>query len=141
MTRHLLAGLACAGLLVIGVSAFARSGAEKETAYVALLRLRWDIYAHWKETGRFEPDSAAGAALDGHVAFWNRERDEGRAILAGAMRGDYWDNVALIVFRAPSDSAANALVARDPAVKDHVFQAQVRGFDVFWNRSLAPPRD
>ena len=48
------------------------------------------------------------------------------------MRGEYWDNVAMIVFRAASDSAANALVQQDPAVRAHVFQAQVRGFDISW---------
>jgi uncharacterized protein YciI len=48
------------------------------------------------------------------------------------MRGEYWDNVALIIFRAASEADANALVQQDPAVRAHVFQAQVRGFDVHW---------
>jgi uncharacterized protein YciI len=54
------------------------------------------------------------------------------------MRGDYWDNVALIIFRAESDSAANAIVQQDPAVRAHVFQAQVRGFDVSWMNAVKP---
>jgi uncharacterized protein YciI len=48
-----------------------------------------------------------------------------------------WDNVAMIIFRATSEEAARAPVAQDPAVQAHVFQAQVRGFDVHW-RTLKP---
>jgi len=52
--------------------------------------------------------------------------------MAGGMRGEYWDNVAMIIFRAQSESEAKQLVQQDPAVRAHVFQAQVRGFDVSW---------
>jgi uncharacterized protein YciI len=123
-------------LLVTPSTQGAESGAKKSTreaAYVVLLRLRWDLYARWRETGKWpEDDVAANQALDAHVAFWNRKRDAGVAVLAGGMRGEYWDNVALIIFRAPSEEAARALVEEDPAVTAHVFQAQVRGFDVHW---------
>jgi uncharacterized protein YciI len=46
------------------------------------------------------------------------------------MDGDYWDNVAMIIFEAGSEKEAKELVANDPAVKAYVFQAQVRPFDV-----------
>ena len=52
------------------------------------------------------------------------------ALLAGGMNGDYWDNVALIVFEADSEAEAQRIVKDDPAVKSYVFQAQVRPFDV-----------
>jgi hypothetical protein len=48
------------------------------------------------------------------------------------MDGDYWDNVALIVFEADSVEQAEALAKNDPAVKMYAFQAQVRPFDVYW---------
>jgi uncharacterized protein YciI len=46
------------------------------------------------------------------------------------MKGDYWDNVALIVFEAESEEPAQKIVKADPAVKAYVFQGQVRPFDV-----------
>jgi uncharacterized protein YciI len=46
------------------------------------------------------------------------------------MNGNYWDNVALIIFEAPSQAEAEAIVANDPAVKVYAFQAQVRPFDI-----------
>ena len=110
-----------------------------EEAYVVLLRLRWDLFARWKETGQWPADSAANAALDGHVRFWGEQRRAGRAILAGGMKGDYWDNAALIIFRARSQAEADSIVREDPAVRAHVFQAQVRGFDVSWIGSATPP--
>jgi hypothetical protein len=39
---------------------------------------------------------------------------------------------AMIVFEAASPQEAETLVKNDPAVKAHVFQAQVRPFDTFW---------
>ena len=111
----------------------------REEAYVVLLRLRWDLFARWKETGRWPADSAANAALDAHGRYWDEQRRAGRAILAGGMKGDYWDNAALIIFRARSQAEADSVVARDPAVRAHVFQSQVRGFDVRWIGSATPP--
>ena len=52
--------------------------------------------------------------------------------MAGGMKGDYWDNVAQIIFEAESEAKAQELVKNDPAVKAYVFQAQVRPYDVLW---------
>ena len=38
----------------------------------------------------------------------------------------------MIVFEAASPEEAETLLKNDPAVKAHVFQAQVRPFDMFW---------
>ncbi len=107
-----------------------KGDASTTGAYVVLLRLRYDLFAKWKATGKWPDDPEANRALDGHVAFWKGQRESGKALLAGGMKGDYWDNVALIIFEASSLSEAEALVAADPAVKAYVFQAQVRPFDV-----------
>ena len=55
------------------------------------------------------------------------------------MKGDYWDNAALIIFRAASQEEADSIVRQDPAVRAHVFQSQVRGFDVSWVGAAPPP--
>jgi uncharacterized protein YciI len=95
-----------------------------------LIRLRWDLYARWKDTGKWPDDAAANKALSERGRYWQEQLRQGRAILAGGMSGDYWDNAALIIFEAPSQVEADAIVAADPAVKAYVFQAQVRPFDV-----------
>ncbi|MBI3789789.1 MAG: hypothetical protein HY275_02790, partial [Gemmatimonadetes bacterium] len=99
-------------------------------AYVVLLRLRHDLFLRWKKTGKWPDDKEANAALAGHGAYWATQLAEGRAILAGGMNGDYWDNVALIVFEAASPEQAQEIVDGYPAVKSFVFQAQVRPFSV-----------
>jgi uncharacterized protein YciI len=113
-------------------SCVGRANKEKVSAYVVLLRLRWDIYAKWKETGVWSADPEADKALDDHSVYWAQQLKVGHAITAGAMDGDYWDNVALIVFEAASSEEAESIVKADPAVRAHVFQAQVRPFNVFW---------
>lgn len=102
------------------------------SAYIMLLRLRWDLYAKWKDTGKWPSDPETDKALDAHVAYWAKQLKDGHAILAGGMNGDYWDNVALIVFEAASPQEAESLAKNDPAVKAYAFQAQVRPFDVHW---------
>ena len=69
-------------------------------SYVVLLRLRHDLFLKWKETGHWPDDKEANKALAGHGKFWAEQLKAGRALLAGGMKGDYWDNVALIVFEA-----------------------------------------
>jgi uncharacterized protein YciI len=113
-------------------SCVGKANKEKISAYVVLLRLRGDIYAKWKETGVWSADPEADKALDGHSLYWAHQLKTGHAITAGAMDGDYWDNVALIVFEAASSEEAESIVKADPAVRTHVFQAQVRPFNVFW---------
>ena len=109
---------------------FAKGNKQKIDAYVVLLRLRHDLFLKWKETGKWPDDKEANAALSGHSAYWAKQLGQGRAILAGGMKGDYWDNVAMIVFEAESEEQAQQIVKADPAVKAYVFQAQVRPFDV-----------
>jgi len=46
------------------------------------------------------------------------------------MDGEYWDNVALIIFEAESEKEVKVIVANDPAVKAYIFQAQVSPFNV-----------
>ena len=108
------------------------SKANKETVhcYVMLIRLRGDLYGKWKQSGKWPDDPDANRALVDHSRYWNEQLANGRAILAGGMNGEYWDNVALIVFEAASQAEAEAVVASDPAVKAFVFQAQVRPFDL-----------
>jgi uncharacterized protein len=110
--------------------AYAKGNKQKIEAYVVLLRLRHDLFLRWKESGKWPDDKEANAALAAHGEYWAKQLGEGRAVLAGGMKGDYWDNVALIVFEAGSEEQAQKIVKADPAVKDYVFQAQVRPFDV-----------
>jgi len=111
---------------------FGRANPHKVSAYVVLLRLRTDIYLKWKTTGKWPSDPTVDQALDGHSQYWEQQLKAGHALLAGAMGGDYWDNVALVVFEAESLEQAQQVAQADPAVKAFAFQAQVRPFDVFW---------
>ena len=115
-----------------GKNCVGKANKAKVSAYVVLLRLRWDIYAKWKETGVWPDDKEANKAIEGHSNYWARQLKQGHAIFAGAMNGDYWDNAAMIVFEAASQQEAESVVKKDPAVEAHVFQAQVRPFDMLW---------
>ena len=118
--------------LQVGTPKYGKANKETIHAYVMLIRLRTDLFLHWKATGKWPDDPDANRALGEHGAYWDRQLRDGRAILAGGMNGDYWDNVALIIFEASSQSEADAIVANDPAVKAFVFQAQARPFDVLF---------
>jgi uncharacterized protein YciI len=111
---------------------FQKANPEQIHAYIMLIRLRNDLYTKFKETGKWQGDAAANEALSAHSKYWQAQLKSGHAILAGGMNGDYWDNVALIVFEASSLSEAQQMVKDDPAVKAYVFQAQVREFDLQW---------
>lgn len=115
---------------VVKSPGFGKANPAAIHAFVMLIRLRTDLYSRWKATGQWPDDAAADAALSAHSQYWAQQLRQGRALFAGGMNGDYWDNVALIVFEAGSQSEAEAIVASDPAVKSYVFQAQVRPFDV-----------
>lgn len=110
--------------------AYAKGNKQRIAAYVVLLRLRQDLFLRWKESGKWPDDKEANTALAAHGEYWAKQLGEGRAILAGGMEGDYWDNVALIVFEAESEEQAQRIAKADPAVKAFVFQAQVRPFGV-----------
>jgi uncharacterized protein YciI len=142
MRRILLAIAFSTAITILALHAFARTSraqsvqqfekANKQTisCYVMLIRLRHDLYLTWKETGKWPDDKEANAALSGHGKYWQDRLKEGTALMAGGMKGDYWDNAALIIFEAPSEQEANEIAKDDPAVKAKVFQAQVRPFDV-----------
>src|SRR5262245_38405161 len=140
-----LTSLACVAAAVAGTTYFAsaeepktpdakrefgRANKQQIEAYVVLLRLRHDLFLKWKETGKWPDDKEANAALAAHGEYWAKQLKDGRAVMAGGMKGDFWDNVALIVFEAPSEAEAQLIAKNDPAVKAYVFQAQVRPFDV-----------
>lgn len=109
---------------------FARVNKATIGSYIMLIRLRYDLYGKWKATGKWPEDVEANKALSAHAAYWQAQLKAGRALVGGGMKGDYWDNMALIIFEAASQQEADALVAADPAVKAFVFQAQARPFDV-----------
>jgi uncharacterized protein YciI len=109
---------------------YGKANKDEIHAYIMLIRLRYDLYGRWKATGKWPDDAAANHALEEHSRYWKEQLRQGRAILAGGMNGDYWDNVALIIFEAGSQAEADAIVANDPAVKAYVFQAQARPFDI-----------
>lgn len=115
-----------------GSATFSKAHSGHRDGFIVLLRLRYDLFARWKATGKWPDDQAANAALDGHVKYWDEQVRIGNALLAGGMKGDYWDNVAMIIIDAPNEEAAKAIVNGDPAVKAYVFQAQVRPFDTQW---------
>jgi uncharacterized protein YciI len=109
---------------------YGRANKEEIHAYVMLIRLRWDLYGRWKASGKWPDDPDANRALEEHSRYWSDQLHEGRALLAGGMNGDYWDNVALVIFEAKSEAEAQSIAANDPAVKAFVSQVQVRPFDV-----------
>lgn len=111
---------------------YGKANKKKLDAYIVLLRLRHDLYLKWKDTGKWPDDKEANAALGAHGEYWAKQLKDGRAIMAGGMKGDYWDNTANIVFEADSEEKAKEIVKNDPAVKAYVFQAQVRPYDVLW---------
>jgi uncharacterized protein YciI len=111
---------------------FGKANKQQLEAYVVLLRLRHDLYLRWKDTGKWPDDKQANAALAEHGKYWSKQLKAGRALMAGGMKGDYWDNAALIIFEAGSQAEAEQIVKDDPAVRAYVFQAQVRPFEVIF---------
>ena len=120
---------------------YARVNKGNIAAYVMLIRLRYDLYGKWKATGKWPDDAEANKALSAHSAYWQEQLKAGRALFSGGMNGDYWDNMAMIVFEAGSQEEADALVAADPAVKAFVFQAQARPFDIRFISNKYSPVD
>jgi uncharacterized protein YciI len=99
-------------------------------AYVMLIKLRHDLWFRYQETGVWPNDTLANKALNGHVKYWEKLLMNGTMVMGGGMGGDFWDNVAMIIFEADSLEHAEKIVAEDPAVKAYVFKAQVRPFRV-----------
>ncbi len=109
---------------------YARADDGPIDAFIVILRLRGDLYGQWRDTGAWPDDPEANRALRGHSEYWGGQLEAGRALFAAGMGGDYWDNVAFIVFEASSEEEAREIVARDPAVSAYVFQADVRPLTV-----------
>jgi len=65
-----------------GKNCIGRANKANVSAYVVLLRLRWDLYAKWKQTGVWPDDAEANKALEGHSGHWMQQRKQGRAIFA-----------------------------------------------------------
>jgi hypothetical protein len=98
--------------------------------FIVLLKLRHDLWARYAETGVWPNDTAANALLRQHVSYWGRQFQEGKVTLTGGMGGDYWDNVAEIILRVGGREEAERIVNGDPAIRGHVFKAQIRPFTV-----------
>jgi uncharacterized protein YciI len=109
---------------------YQKANPKKIEGYIVLVRLRYDLFARWKATGKFPDDKAAIESLNGHVEYWAAQMKRGTVLLTGGMKGDYWDNAAIIILDVGSEQEANRIVSEDPAVKTYVFEAQVRPFDV-----------
>ena len=92
------------------------SKANKKTieAYIVLLRLRQDLFLKWKDTEKWPDDKEANTALTGHTKYWAEQLKSGNAILAGGMKGDYWDNAAMIIFEADSEAEAQRIAKGRP---------------------------
>src|SRR5262245_21848107 len=94
----LLAGAASAWALAQPASSaptapgeqFGRANKGKIEAYVMLLRLGHDLFRRWKDTGKWPDDKEANQARTAHGQYWDKQLKEGRAILAGGMKGDHW---------------------------------------------------
>jgi hypothetical protein len=108
-----------------------------DSTYVLLLRLRYDLFLKMTDTAQSQIAAGDSAAFDGHSTYWHHLRDVGKAPVAAAMGGKYWDNVAFIIFQAPSLAEAERTMHGDPAIKAHVFEGQVRPITVFWPK---PPK-
>ena len=109
---------------------YGKSNPDVLNAYIMLIRLRHDLYLRWQDTGIFPDEPGVSEALNGHSNYWAEQLREGRMLFGGGMEGEFWDNVAMIVFSADSLEEAETIVNNDPAVKSYVFQAQVRPFRV-----------
>ncbi|MGZ4777987.1 MAG: hypothetical protein ACXV5L_02230, partial [Thermoanaerobaculia bacterium] len=58
---------------------FAKAAAGRRDGFIVLLRLRYDLFARWKATGKWPDDAAANAALGGHVRYWDEQVRAGKA--------------------------------------------------------------
>jgi uncharacterized protein YciI len=109
---------------------YRKANSKKIQGYIVMLRLRYDLYGKWKDTGKWPEDLQADEALKAHVEYWADQLRKGRVLMTGAMGGDYWDNVAMVLLDATSEGEAKQIASGDPAVKAYVFQAQVRPFEI-----------
>jgi uncharacterized protein len=70
------------------------------------------------------------AAVQAHVNYLKNLTAEGTVIVAGRTLNNDETTFGIIVFRAPSEDAARAIMNGDPAVKGGVFRATLFPFAV-----------
>jgi hypothetical protein len=57
-----------------GGTALRRGNNTPLHGFIVLLRLRYDLFGKWKDTGKWADDAAANEALSGHVRYWTDQR-------------------------------------------------------------------
>lgn len=86
------------------------------------------VYSPCRPTFAGDADEREQKIVGEHFAYLSRALEDGVLILAGRTQDE--PPMGLGVFEAPSDEAARAFVAADPAVSAGVFSASVRPYRV-----------
>ncbi|MEM7002428.1 MAG: YciI family protein [Pseudomonadota bacterium] len=81
------------------------------------------------------PTDAEAQVLQAHAAYVQHLADESTVLLAGRTQTDTPDTFGIVIFRAASRAAAQAIMQADPAVQNGVMQAQLFPYHI---ASLAP---
>jgi uncharacterized protein len=76
------------------------------------------------------PTPAEARTLERHFAHLSRLTDEGVLVLAGRTLAADETTMGIAVFRAASDTDADAIMASDPAVADGVMTAALHPFRI-----------
>jgi uncharacterized protein YciI len=103
-------------------------------AYVALIRLRDDLQARFRTTGKLPDDAESTKAIAAHQKYWQEQLKIGRTLVGGGIKGDCGsdcgNSVAMVVFEAATPQDAETIAANDPAVRARIFDVRVQPFDV-----------
>lgn len=65
------------------------------------------------------------AVLDRHFAYLQRLCDEGIVQLAGRTLLEDYHSFGIVIFRAPDEDAALAVMRNDPGVQERLFRAEL----------------
>lgn len=76
------------------------------------------------------PTAEEAAVLQRHVAYLSALASEGRVLLFGRTQTHDADTRGIVIFRAPDEAAARALVDADPAVAGGVMLAELYPYKV-----------
>ena len=76
------------------------------------------------------PTPEEAQQLSGHVAHLERLQRQGQLILAGRTREAPEKVFGLVIFRAESDAAAQAVMEADPAVRGGIMAAELHPYRV-----------